>query len=163
MSTIIPYVIIEYQSNLTREDVLPNFGMIQQDKLSDFLLTKMVNFVYHKIDVENINSVADIENLRTNIQWEAMAVINGLWINVSPSNEELFNAFIKEKNTCYISSDEEDIISVNSSVNSVESIESLIVEDDLNELSYELAIEIVFDTEKNNCVKCNGRTNNNNK
>jgi hypothetical protein len=44
-----------------------------------------------------------------NVPWDARAIINGIWENVSPSNEVLLDALIKEKiNKCYISSDDND-------------------------------------------------------
>ena len=156
MSTeLIPYVILEAHPDWKRPYVLPEFGMIQEEKLKDFLLEKLVEFVYDRIDIENLNNVDDINNFwehyyddsyMNNSPWEATAIIDGIWDNVNPSNEDLFNALIKEKNKYYISSDDNDNNDNNDiqSVKSSETVESIIIEDDENELSSELEMELIF-------------------
>ena len=153
---LIPYVILEAHPDWKRPCVLPEFGMVQEDRLSDFLLEKLVEFVYDRIDIENLTSVDDIykfwEHFYTerrymaNSPWEANAIIDGIWNNVNPSNEVLFNALIKEKNKCYISSDDENEESVKSSetVKTSETVESIIIEDNETEISYDLAMKILF-------------------
>lgn len=59
---LIPYVILEAHPDWKRPYVLPEFGMIQEDKLTDFLLEKLVEFVYDRIDIENLNNIDDITN-----------------------------------------------------------------------------------------------------
>jgi hypothetical protein len=115
---LIPYVIMEAHPDYKCPYILPEFGMIPEDKLKDHLLEKLVEFVYDRINIENLNSVDDIENFwenyyndcyMDNVPWDARAIINGIWENVSPSNEVLLDALIKEKiNKCYISSDDND-------------------------------------------------------
>ena len=160
MSTeLIPYVILEAHPDWKRPYILPEFGMIQEEKLKDFLLEKLVEFVYDRIDIENLNSVDDIDKFwqhfyadcyMDNSPWEATAILDGIWENVSPSNEDVFNALIKEKNKCYISSDENendnDDDENEESVKSSETVESIIIEDNENELSSELAMELIFNT-----------------
>jgi hypothetical protein len=137
MSTeLIPYVIQEAYPDWKRPYVSSFFGMVQEDKLTDEVLEKLLDFVYDRIDIENLNSVDDIEKFwenyyneyyMDNSPWQATAIIDGIWKNVNPSNEELFNALIKEKNKCYISSDEND--NDEESVKSSETEESIIIEE----------------------------------
>ncbi len=144
---LIPYVIISAHPDYKRPYILPQFGMISEDKLKDYLLEQLVEFVYERIDIENLKNVDDIDNFwkhfyddcyMDNSPWEATAIIDGIWENVSPSNEELFNALIKEKDKCYISSDEDD------DEKSIETVESIVIEDEGNELRSELAMELIF-------------------
>lgn len=130
---LIPYVILEANPDNKRPYVLPEFGIIQEDKLFQILLDKLVAFVYCKIDIETVNSIKDIEmfwehyyddNFMVNLPWNAVAVIDGIWKNVIPTDEDLYKAIIKEKNKCYISSDDE---------SSVKTLESIIIEEDMEE------------------------------
>jgi len=140
MSTeLTPVVIMEAHPDLKRPYILPFFGMIQENKLKEFLLEKLVEYVNNKIDITIINSIEDIEYFWDNIYsdcymdnspWEATAIVNGVWENVNPSNIDLFNALIKEKKICYISSDEDEI-------------ESIIINDETNEESCELLMDFI--------------------
>jgi hypothetical protein len=152
---LIPYVILEAHPDWKRPYVLPEFGMIQEDKLKEHLLEKLVEFVYDRIDIENLNNIHDITNFwehyyddyyMDNSPWEATAIIDGIWDNVTPSYEDQFNALIKEKNKCYISSDENENDNDIESVKSSETVESIIIDNDENELSSELAMELIFNT-----------------
>ena len=114
---LIPYVILSAHPDYKRPYVLPQFGMIEEDKLKDYLLEQLVYFVYDRIDIENLESVDDVYNLWENFYvdcymdnnpWEAKAIIDGKWKNVEPSNEELFKALIKEKNKRYVCLDDEE-------------------------------------------------------
>lgn len=155
---LIPYVILEAHPDWKRPYVLPEFGMISEYKLKNYLLEKLVEFVYDRINIENLKSVDDIDNFwqhfyddcyMDNSPWEAIAIIDGIWENVSPSNEEVYNALIKEKNKCYISSDENENDNDHEneeSVKSSETVESIIIDNDENELSSELAMELIFNS-----------------
>ena len=144
---LIPYVILSAHPDYKRPYILPQFGMISEDKLKDYLLEQLVEFVYDRIDIETLNSVDDIQNFwqhfyddcyMGNRPWEATAIIDGIWDNVNPSDEELYNALIIQKNKCYISSDDDE--------KTIETVESIVIEDDGNELSGELAMEIIFNS-----------------
>jgi hypothetical protein len=150
---LIPYVIMESYPDYKRPHILPIFGMSPQDKLDDVLLKKLVDFVYDRIDIENLNSVEDIEYFwenyynecyMDNTPWEATAIIDGVWENVNPSNESLFKALIKEKNKCYISSDEND--NDEESVKSSETEESIIIEETNEENTIPLILEKIFNS-----------------
>ena len=157
---LIPYIILEAHPDWRGPYILPIYGMTPQDKLDEVLLVALVDFVYYRIDIENLNSVEDIEKFwedfyddcyMDNIPWEATAIIDGIWRNVNPSNENLFKALIKEKNKCYISSDENENENDNDdeneeSVKSSETVESIIIDNDENELSSELAMELIFNS-----------------
>jgi len=143
---LIPFIILEAHPDYKRPYVLPFFGMIEEDKLKDTILEKLVDFVYDRIfDIDNLSSVKDLEKFWENFYsdsymdnppWEATAILNGVWEDVCPNNEELFNALIKERtkiqNRVYMSSDSE---------SDVETEESIILEDESeeNEDSQELS------------------------
>lgn len=147
---LIPFVILEAHPDYKRPYVLPIFGMIEEDKLKDTILEKLVDFVYDRIfDIDNLSSIKDIEKFweefysdcyMDNPAWEATAIINGVWEDVSPNNEELFNALIKERtkiqNRVYMSSDSEDY---------VESDEDEYKYKDENEDSKELSMEKILE------------------
>lgn len=116
---LIPFVILEAHPDYKRPYVLPILGMVEEYKLKDIILEKLVDFVYDRIfDIDNLSSVKDVEKFWENFYsdsymdnppWEATAILNGVWEDVSPNNEELFNALIKERtkiqNRVYMSSD----------------------------------------------------------
>lgn len=138
---LIPFVILEAHPDYKRPYVLPIFGMIEEDKLKDTILEKLVDFVYDRIDIDNLKNVTDVEKFwedfysdsyMDNTPWKATAILNGVWEYVSPNNEELFNALIKERtkiqNRVYMSSDSE---------SDVETVESIILDNDSSEESEE--------------------------
>ena len=57
---LIPYVIMESYFDGKRPYIIPEFGMVEEDKLTEFLLNKLVKFVYNRIDIETVNSINDI-------------------------------------------------------------------------------------------------------
>ena len=143
---LIPYVILEAHPDYKRPYVLPYFGMIQEYRLYDFLLEKLVEFVYDRIDISNINSVKDIKYFwdhyydlyyMDNPPWQATAIINGIWEDINPTNEDVFKKLmeIKKNTSSYISSESED-----KSINSAETVESIII-DEIEEDSDDLLME----------------------
>ena len=116
---LIPYVILSAHPDHKRPYILPQFGMILEDNLKEHLLEQLVDFVYDRIDIENLKNVDDIqyfwehfydEKYMDNSPWDATAIINGEWVSVGPTNEELFNKLLtyKNKENIYISSDTQD-------------------------------------------------------
>lgn len=146
---LIPFVILEAHPDYKRPYVLPFFGMIEKDKLKATILTKLVEFVYDRI-FDNLNCVKDIEKFwgefygdshMGNTPWQATAILNGVWEDISPNNEELFEALTEEKKKyrSYMSSDSD---------NDVETVESIILEnqnEESDELSMEKILEPVYD------------------
>ena len=115
---LIPFVILEAHPDYKRPYVLPFFGMIEEDKLKDTLLAKLVDFVYDRIGIDNVTSVIDVEQFwvefysdcyMDNPPWEANAIINGVWQEINITNIELFEALIEEKKKyrVYMSSESE--------------------------------------------------------
>jgi hypothetical protein len=103
---LIPYIIMEANPDYKRPAVCHKYGKIEKSKLYGFLLTKLVDFVYERIELDELNSVKDVEyfwenfyseSFMSNSPWSAMAVINGEWNDISPTDEELFTALIAKK------------------------------------------------------------------
>ena len=104
---MIPYVICEAKPDYKRPSIDHMYGIVEKSKLHSLLLEKLVEFVYDRIDLDKLNSIKDIEkfwyNFYTdsfmgNTPWSAAAVIDGEWEFVSPTDEELFEALMLEKN-----------------------------------------------------------------
>jgi hypothetical protein len=143
---LIPFVILSAHPDYKRPYVLPFFGMIEEDKLKDTILEKLVDFVYDRIDMDHVNSVKDVEKFweefysdsyMDNPPWEANAIINGVWEEVDITNIELFEALVEEKkkDRVYMSSDSED---------DTQTVESIRLEDE-NEESNELIMEKIIE------------------
>jgi hypothetical protein len=117
MSTeLTPYVILEAHPDYKHPYILPEFGMIEEHKLKEFILNKLVEFIYDKNHIINVKTIKDIEDFwnhyydkcyMANKPWEATAIIDGIWENVTPSNESVFSVLVKRKQIDYISSDDE--------------------------------------------------------
>lgn len=104
---VIPYVILEAHPDYKRPYVKPVYGMVQKSKLIDTLLENLVDFVYDKIDIDNLTDVKDVDNFwrefyndtyMSNPPWEATAIINEEWTDISFSSFELFSRLLEEKN-----------------------------------------------------------------
>lgn len=115
-NALIPFVILEACPDYKRPYVLPIYGMVEECKLTDTILEKLVDFVYSRIDIDELCDLEDIDKFwdefysdyyMENSPWEAKAIVNGAWENVNPTNEELFNALITIKNEECTSSDSE--------------------------------------------------------
>lgn len=143
---LIPFVILEAHPDYKRPYVLPFFGMVEEYKLKDTILEKLVDFVYDRIGIDNVTSVIDVEQFwiefysdcyMDNPPWEATAIINGVWEEVYITNVELFEALIedKKKDRVYMSSDSD---------NDTQTVESIILEDE-NEESEELSMEKILE------------------
>lgn len=102
---LIPYVILEAHPDRKRPYVLPYFDSIEENKLNSVLLRNLVEFVYGRIDVENLVGIEDIQRFWDNfytdsymdiIPWEAKAVINGEWTDIKIDDKDLLEELLKE-------------------------------------------------------------------
>ena len=144
---LIPFVILESHPDYKRPYVIPFYGMIEESKLKDTLLEKLVDFVYDRIDMDNLSGVEDVDKFwrefysdcyMDNPPWEATAIINGEWKDVQPSNDELFVSLIKEKNknSIYMSPETDnksEIDNKSETSDSNETVESIIINEINNE------------------------------
>jgi hypothetical protein len=125
---MIPYMIMEAHPDNKMPYISHIHGIIEETKLNIFILEKQVEFIYNRINIEEINSIKDVEYFWSsfyddcymdNPPWEAFAVINCEWKYISYSNIELFEALISIKDLDIYLSDNEDnitMISVGSDV-----------------------------------------------
>lgn len=114
----IPYVIVEVHPDQKRPHASTYFCIVEETKLHSSILDSLVEFVYDRIGgSECVKSVKDIETFWDEFYrdkymdmppWKATAFIDGEWEDMSISNEELFDALIKEYQKSEISDEEED-------------------------------------------------------
>jgi len=156
INELIPFVILEAHPDNKRPYVLPFYGMIDEDKLYDILLQKLVEFVYDRIDIKKLNSVDDIkqfwkefytDSYMDNPPWQATAIVNGIWDDINISDEDLFKALLdeKNKNKNYISSEDENYENIEDDNDTVESIIINDINEDSEELLMEKILEEVYD------------------
>lgn len=103
---VIHYIIMEAYPDYKRPHILHKFGKIEKNKFDDFLLNELVEFVYDRIDIANLENIQDIENFwlhfyddeyMDNSPWDAVILENGEWKNKCPSNKKLLEALIKAR------------------------------------------------------------------
>ena len=147
ITELIPFVILEAHPDYKRPYVIPFYGMVEESKLKDTLLEKLVDFVHDRIDMDNLSEVEDVDKFwkefysdyyMDNPPWEATAIINGEWKDVHPSNDDLFVSLIKEKNknSIYISSETDNNLEIDNTSetsDSNETVESIIINEINNE------------------------------
>lgn len=133
MNNLIPYVILEVHSDNPIPYILPIFGLIEEYKLKYKILETLVEFVYDKINIDELTSVINLdffwldfyrENYIGNPPWQAFSIMNGSWEEIHISNEELFNALLEKKSDSimYISDSDE-------SHQTSETLESIIIDE----------------------------------
>lgn len=125
MSVKIPYVISESHPDYKRPWLNQQFGSIDENLKDTFFVEKAVEFIYERIDAEDIESVDDIQKFwdnyyddcyMDNSPWDARIYINGEWENVCPTNIEIFECIQRiksgekiNKEEPSVSSDDEEI------------------------------------------------------
>jgi len=121
MTTKIPYVIYSAKPDYKRPSVDHKFGTVDENLLDTFFVEKAAEFIYYdncdSDSVDNFKSVEDItkfwetyfcEYYMGNVPWDALIFINGEWKNVTPSDNEIFDYFMKIKNNEKLIDDCED-------------------------------------------------------
>jgi hypothetical protein len=104
---LLPYIIstvkkrkIPYIYNL--------IGTIEETEYENFFLEDIVGFVYDIIDLDDLESVKDIDNLFDNFYtyddfmlddepWSAYVFHNNTWKSIRPSNIDIYNKLMTEK------------------------------------------------------------------
>ena len=106
MSLKIPYVISEAHPDYKIPWLDQQFGTIDQDLKDTFFVEKAAEFIFDRIDSEDIESVDDIQKFWNNFYddsymnnavWDARIFINGKWKNVCPTNIEIFECIQRIK------------------------------------------------------------------
>jgi hypothetical protein len=114
----IPYVILEAHPDYKRPCAIQRLGLVEETNLHSSILDILVEFVYDRINIECVKSVEDIETFWSNFYgdrymcmspWDASAFIDGKWKDIYISNEELFEALIKEYQKAEQETKEEDV------------------------------------------------------
>ena len=104
---LIPYVIMEAHPDYKRPSIDHSFGVVPKNELDKLMLKQLALFVVDRIELDNMNSINDInefwenffiDRFMSNYPWDAMAFIDGKWVSVGPSNEDLFNELLTYKN-----------------------------------------------------------------
>ncbi len=120
MSLKIPYVISESHPDYKRPWLDQQFGTIDQDLKNTFFVEKAAEFIFDRIDSEDIESVDDIQKFwdnfyddsyMDNAAWDARIFINGEWENICPTNVEIFECIQRIKSGEMKITKEEPIVS----------------------------------------------------
>jgi len=110
MSNKIPYVISEAHPDYKRPCLFERFGVVDEMMIEIFFVEKVTEFIYDRIDSDNVQSEDDItrfwenyydEYYMDNTPWEARIFINGEWENVCPTDIQIFECLqrmIKDEN-----------------------------------------------------------------
>jgi hypothetical protein len=106
---LLPYII-----TTVRKGKIPyidnNIGSIEEDEYKNFFLENIVNFVYDRIDLDDIESVDDIDSffenfyyrddfLLDNEPWSAYIFFNDDWKLIRPSNLDIYNKLVIQKSS----------------------------------------------------------------
>jgi len=106
MTDKIPFIISEAYPDYKRPLVNQIFGTISREQVSSYFIEKASLFIFDRIDSNDLNSVIDVTNFwihyydeycMDNPPWEATVFIDNNWLNVTPSDEEIFERIIKLK------------------------------------------------------------------
>ena len=106
MSEKIPFVISEAYPDYKRPFVNQIFGTCYRNEISYYFIEKASDFIFERVASSSLNDVIDIKNFwfnyydeyyMDNTPWEATIFMDGKWLNVTPSDEEIFERIIKLK------------------------------------------------------------------
>jgi hypothetical protein len=99
MSNRIPFVISEAYPDYKRPCLNQIFGACFNHEVSSYFINKAAEFIFERSDYDAINDIKDITNFwaqfydeyyMDNHPWEANVFIDDKWVNVTPSDEEIF-------------------------------------------------------------------------
>lgn len=106
MSSKVAYVIQEAHPDYKRPSVSTYFGTIDESEMKAFFIEQVTDFIFHICYDANVKSSNDIKKIWTNFYqeyymdnapWSANIFINGEWMHSTPSNEEIYECYIKMK------------------------------------------------------------------
>ena len=128
---IIPYIIMESCPDNFIPSINHLFGSIEKSKVHNFLFKKLVDFVFGRINLKNLDQTRCIEKFWlhfydnytiSNSPWSTVVFIDGKWIYKYFNDNDLLNELIKKRDEMYVSSDSEDSYSSDETFESFESI-----------------------------------------
>ena len=106
MSLKIPYVISESHPDYKRPYLFEDFGAVDENMIDTFFVEKVAEFITERCNIDEINQVEDIskfwesyydEYYMDNAPWDARIFINGKWINVHPTDVQIFDCINRIK------------------------------------------------------------------
>lgn len=105
-SAKIPYVISEAHPDWKRPYIDNRYGVIEEDKMDDFFLEEVINFILERYVIKQFQSVEDItdffehfytDNYMENSPWKAYTFMDGEWIDATPDDDEIFEYMNKHR------------------------------------------------------------------
>ena len=105
----LPYIITTVEKGKIPY-IYNNIGSIEEDECENFFLENIVNFVYNRLNLDEIESVKDIDNLFDNFYeykdfildnepWSAYIFRNNTWESIRPSNIDIYNKLMTQKSS----------------------------------------------------------------
>ena len=104
---MIPYVISIARPCYKRPELDQSFGSISEEELENFLLTNVSEFILDRLPLEDINYIKDItqfwddyysEYYMGNEPYSVMIFKDNEWIDVTPSDDEIFEYIKNNEN-----------------------------------------------------------------
>jgi hypothetical protein len=106
---LLPYIITTVEKGKIPY-IYNNMGSIEEDEYETYFLKNIVNFVYDRLNLYEIESVKDIDNffdnfyynddfLLDNEPWSAYIFKNDDWKSIRPSNVDIYNKLIIQKSS----------------------------------------------------------------
>jgi hypothetical protein len=106
---LLPYIITTVEKGKIPY-IYNNMGSIEEDEYETYFLENIVNFVYNRLNLYEIESVKDIDNffdnfyynndfLLDNEPWSAYVFHNDYWKPIRPSNVDIYNKLIIQKSS----------------------------------------------------------------
>ena len=106
MTDKIPFIISSAHPDFKRPFLLQDFGTCYRNEISYYFIEKAAEFVFERVSPDSLNEVNDITNFwasyydeyyMDNIPWEATVFMDRKWLNVTPSDDEIFERINKLK------------------------------------------------------------------
>ena len=113
MSNKLPFVISEAYPDYKRPCLNQMFGVCFNHEVSSYFINKAAEFIFERSHPDEVNNIEGIKNFwehfysdyyMDNNPWEANIFIDGKWVNVTPTDDEILERIQKLKQ-----SEEEDV------------------------------------------------------
>ena len=113
MSNKVPFVISEAYPDYKRPCLNQMFGVCFNHEVSSYFINKAAEFIFERSHPDEVNNIEGIKNFwehfysdyyMDNNPWEANIFIDGKWVNVTPTDDEILERIQKLKQ-----SEEEDV------------------------------------------------------
>lgn len=101
---IIPYVISEAYPDKKKPGLRQDFGVVEEENMAYFFLEKVCCFIYYHSDINQFNTLSDVDNFLDrgyykdcemhNPPWEAHVFKDNEWINIIPCHDDIFDQIL---------------------------------------------------------------------